>query len=169
MEKLIYESIFRALNRHKVRYLVLGGVAVILHGWTRFTKDLDLMIDYEDPGNVSGFTRAMKDIDFHPHVPVNLSDLGDARVRETWIKEKNAVVFQLGHLSNPLERIDIMLANPLDFKAAYRRRKTVSVRGIEIPIISLDDLIELKEKVARPQDMEDAKCLKNIRYRNEKE
>ncbi len=37
--EIIYEAVFAGLARHKVEYLVTGGIAVILHGWTRFTKE----------------------------------------------------------------------------------------------------------------------------------
>jgi len=62
------------LNRKRVRYLVVGGVAVNLYGIERATGDLDLVVDLEDR-NLKRFIRAMKELGFKPKVPVALNDL----------------------------------------------------------------------------------------------
>lgn len=167
--EIIYESVFASLARNRVRYLVAGGIAMILHGWTRFTKDLDLMLDLDDRDNVGRFVKAMEELGFQPHVPVSLNSLADPAQRSRWQQEKGAIVLNLGHLSHPLERIDIFLSNPLDFKKAYEVKKMVQIRSIDIPVISLEDLIAMKEKAARPNDLEDVKKLRAILYRRQKE
>lgn len=65
MERVFYEDVFRALNRHGVRYLIVGGVAVNLSGVPRMTKDLDLMLDLS-PGNLALFLSAVRDLGYRP-------------------------------------------------------------------------------------------------------
>ncbi len=45
----IYQPLFRALNESEVRYVVVGGVATVLHGYARFTADIDLIVARRDP------------------------------------------------------------------------------------------------------------------------
>lgn len=167
--ELIYEDVFRALHQAKVRYLVVGGVAVVLHGWTRFTKDLDLMLDLDDAGNVRRFVQAAEGLGYRPSVPVALADLADPVRREAWRREKGALVLHLIRPEAPLERIDVFLFNPLAFGGARSRMQVVAIPGVDIPVVSLDDLIAMKEAAGRPQDQEDVLRLKALRYRREKE
>ncbi len=77
MERVFYEDVFRALNRHGVRYLVVGGVAVNLLGVPRMTKDLDLMLDLSSE-NLKLFLSALNDLGYRPRAPVPLEEFADA-------------------------------------------------------------------------------------------
>ena len=167
-DRLIYESVFACLAKHRVRYLVAGGIAVVLHGWARFTKDLDLMLDLDDADNVLRFIRAMERLYFRPAVPVPFALLADPASRGGWLKEKGALVFHLYNEADPLQRIDVFLSNPVDFKKAFQRRKTLKIGNIAIQVVSLKDLIEMKERAGRTHDMEDLEMLKYIRDRKNK-
>src|SRR5690349_20452283 len=92
MERIFYEDVFRALNRHGVRYLVVGGVAVNLSGVPRMTKDLDLMLDLS-VGNLKLFLSAVRELGYRPRAPVALEDFADESKRGAWRREKGAVVF----------------------------------------------------------------------------
>jgi hypothetical protein len=66
----LYEPVFDALNRAGVRYVVVGGVAVVLHGHARLTADLDLAIDLSDvPARKA--IEALMDLGLEPRAPVN--------------------------------------------------------------------------------------------------
>ena len=62
-------KVFRVLNKKKVRYLVAGGVATVLYGNPRFTKDLDLFVDL-DENNLGKLLTAFRALRFVPRVPV---------------------------------------------------------------------------------------------------
>ena len=86
---MLYGDVFRELARRKVRYLVVGGFAVNLHGAARLSYDLDLMIDLT-PDNVAAALDAMAALGFTPRQPVNAADLLSPEKREAWMREKQA-------------------------------------------------------------------------------
>src|SRR5947208_3476940 len=90
------EELLNALNAEAVRYLIVGGVAVVLHGYARATFDLDLVIDLE-PSNLDRALRIFSSRGFHPRPPVAIEAFADADLRRLWIDEKNLRVFSLWH------------------------------------------------------------------------
>ena len=77
MEKRSVEAIVGALNAANVRYLVAGGLAVVAHGYVRFTADVDLILDFE-PANVTRAMKALGSLGYRPRVPVTLNEFADA-------------------------------------------------------------------------------------------
>ncbi len=165
MERVFYEDVFRALNRHGVRYLIVGGVAVNLLGVPRMTKDLDLMLDLS-AGNLKLFLSAVKDLGYRPRAPVALEEFADADKREAWRREKNAVVFTLNDPRDPLTQVDIFLENPIDFESAYKDRRQLEAGDMTIAVVSIESLIQLKARANRLQDKSDIAMLRKIQ--NEK-
>lgn len=86
------EWVVGGLERANVRYLVVGGVAVVLHGYLRTTLDLDLVLHLERD-NVERALKALSGLGFQPQVPVPLSSFADPQVREGWFGDKNMTVF----------------------------------------------------------------------------
>jgi len=162
---MFFEKVFRKLNEHRVKYLVIGGAAVNFHGFIRVTNDLDLMI-LLDKENVNRFSKAANELGYIPRVPVKIEDIADINKREEWIKEKNMKVFSIINPNQDEEIVDIMVMDYIDFNEAYKNKKAISVNGEEIQIISIKDLIKLKEILGRPQDILDIKMLLKIWDRN---
>ena len=158
---MIYLDIFRGLQEHGVRYLVVGGLAMNLHGIPRMTADVDLYVDLEK-GNVDRFLAAMEVLGFLPGVPVSMESFADPRIRETWRREKNMLAMGFVNPSRPVVGIDVFVFEPVPFGSAYERRKRVSVEGetLEIPVASREDLIAMKEGTGRLQDASDVKILR---------
>lgn len=154
-----YKDIFKALHRAKVRYLVAGGVAVNLHQIVRATVDLDLILHLEKK-NVMKFVHVMKKLGYTPKVTVNPKDLADEQKRESWILEKNMMVFSFINPNNPMEIIDIFVREPFPFEKIYGRRKEVKAFGAKIPILGIEDLIKLKRKAGRDKDLYDIRLLR---------
>src|SRR5687768_6656731 len=69
MEKASVEAIVRALNQHQVQYLIVGGLAVVAHGYVRFTADVDLLLGV-DGQNLRRAVDALRALDFRPRAPV---------------------------------------------------------------------------------------------------
>jgi len=156
-----YKDIFIALDRSKIRYLVAGGIALNLHQIIRSTVDLDLIVQLERE-NVLDFVKVMTQMGFVPRVPVKAEELADESKRESWISEKNMMVFSFIHPENPMEIVDIFVREPLPFVDAYSRRKEVEAFGVKIPILGVEDLIKLKEEAGRPKDRYDIDLLKKL-------
>ena len=162
-EKLVlFERIFRELNSNRVKYLVIGGIAVNLHGFSRATGDLDIMISFEEE-NVSRFIKTIKHLNLKPRVSVKVEDFADSAKRNSWIKEKNMKVFSLHNLGNPMEELDVILENDINFNKAYESKDIVKAGSIKIPILSINQLIKQKQNVGRERDTLDVKTLKKIR------
>jgi len=84
---LKFQQFFSALNKKKIRYLVVGGIAVNLYGIERATGDVDIAVDLEDK-NVRKFVEVIKELGFKPGNPVRLGDFADKDMREAWLRKK---------------------------------------------------------------------------------
>jgi len=160
-EHLYYEGLFRKLQEDKVKYLLIGGVAVNLWGIERATKDIDLALAM-DKDNILRFVKSVKELGFTPKVPVEPEELADPQKRKEWQEEKNMLVFSFQHLENPYILIDIMVNNPLAFDQMYARKVEIDSRGIKLPVAAVDDIIKLKEIAGREQDLSDIEALKRF-------
>ncbi|MDE1846414.1 MAG: hypothetical protein KGH53_04020, partial [Candidatus Micrarchaeota archaeon] len=83
----LFEPIFEALEKSGVRYVVVGGVAVVLHGYARLTADLDLVVDWNS-GAAAKIVAALSGLGLKPRAPVDPMGLADSKTRESWLKEK---------------------------------------------------------------------------------
>ena len=92
MTKRSVEVIVGALNASGVRYLVAGGLAVVAHGYVRFTADVDVIFDLA-PENVTRAIDALERLGYQPRAPVPFRDFADPQKREGWVREKGLTVF----------------------------------------------------------------------------
>ena len=162
------QAIFRALNEANVRYLVVGGIAVIAHGYVRLTVDLDIVLHLE-PENVMRAMQALEAIGYHPLVPVQATEFADAEKRRHWIEEKNMIVFQMRHSDPESTRLDIFVKEPFPFNHEYERAYWDEVEGVRIPIVCYDELLNLKRRSGRAQDLLDIEHLLAMEDKKENE
>ena len=156
-----FDLIFATLGKHSVRYLVVGGVAVVLHGHPRFTADLDLVVALDRP-NATAAIHALATLGYHPRPPVPAMDFTDPVKREEWIREKDLTVLGLWSPDFPATEIDLFVAEPFPFDLAYERRTCAAIGANSISVASIQDLIALKTKAGRPKDLEDIRALQAI-------
>lgn len=158
---MFYLELFRRLEEAEVRYLVVGGLAVNLHGVNRLTHDVDLMIAL-DQENLSRFLAVAKRYSFKPVVPVKLEDLADATKVRDWVENKHMLAFGL-RPQNPAEpTVDILVKPPVDFESAYARRVVAEVEGQRIAVASVADIITMKTGTGRAKDQDDIAMLKRL-------
>ncbi|MBI5597540.1 MAG: hypothetical protein HY928_15730 [Elusimicrobia bacterium] len=155
---MFFADTFRALDKAEVRYLVVGGVAVVLHGFLRATADLDLMVDFER-SNLERFFGLLKSRGYLPKAPVPIEAFADAENRRAWREEKGMKVFTVHHPERVGELLDVFSWEPIPFAEAYSRRLIVPMDGYSIFVASMEDLIALKRPVGRPQDLEDIRAM----------
>lgn len=160
---MFYEQVFIKLNRKGVRYLIVGGIAVNLHGFPRVTGDLDIMLDLNDGKSVNGFVEVVKVLGFKPKIPVEVDDFAIPLKRKSWIEEKNMKVFSVYNPSQEIEHIDVLVENLIDFDKAYKTREIVNAGNLKVPVVSIDDLIKLKKISGRKRDEIDIAALKEIK------
>jgi hypothetical protein len=157
------EAILEALNRAQVRYLVVGGVAVVLHGYLRTTADLDLVIQLA-PDNARRAVEVLTTLRYRPRAPVPFAAFAERDTRESWLREKGLTVFSLWSPDHPTLEIDLFVSEPFDFDVAYARALRVPLERTEAIVVSLDDLIALKRQVGRPRDQEDVAALEALQH-----
>jgi hypothetical protein len=165
MEAGSVEAVIRALEDSGVRYLVAGGLAVVAHGYLRFTKDIDLVLALADP-HAGRALDALAQLGYRPAVPVALHDFLDVAKRRDWIENKNARVFPLVSDAHRLTPVEIFLEEPFDFDEAYSRVVRQEVAPLlTAAFVSLDDLLAMKRAASREQDLADIAELKRIHGR----
>ena len=155
------EQVLAELHRADVRYIVVGGVAVVLHGYLRTTADLDIVIKME-PENIIRAVRTLQGSGWRPHAPVDAETFADPRIRRTWVTEKGMTVFSLWNPSIPTLEVDIFVEEPFDFDEVYKRSIRVKLDVTQACIIGLDDLISLKRQAGRLQDLADIEALHEL-------
>lgn len=144
MLSLDFREFIQSLNAHNVRYLVIGGFAVAIHGHPRYTKDLDVWLDSTSE-NATRIVMALADFGF-----------GSVGLTEKDFSEEKQVI-QLGY---PPNRIDLLTyADGVDFEACYADRLTVDVGGVPVDFISLEKLKRNKRTTGRLQDLADLEAL----------
>ncbi len=142
-----FEDMLQFLDKHKVRYLIIGGLAFIYHAKPRYTKDMDLWIDPE-PENVKRANQA-------------LADFGSPFLLDPKnIKE----ILQLGIAP---DRIDLMLdVGGLKFNAAWEKSIKGRYGNSNAIWIDIDSLIRIKGSIDNPRHQEDARVLREVKKRH---
>lgn len=153
------ETIVRVLNDAQARYLIVGGLAVAAHGFGRATFDVDLVIQLQ-PDNVQRAMSALETQGYRPLVPVPASAFADPAIRESWIREKQIIVFQLHSEQHRETRIDIFVTEPFDFDAEYDNALLGDILpGVPARFIRIETLLRMKEEAGRAKDLEDIRQL----------
>ena len=162
MERRSIESIIRALNDADVKYLVVGGLAVVAHGLVRFTADIDVVLD-PDPASQKRAVEALSGLGYRPRAPVDFEKFADAAERRRWVNEKGLTVFSIYSPQHPATEIDLFVEQPFDFGSAYSRAVRFDVApGVPATFVGLEELIDMKRKAGRPQDLVDVEGLRSL-------
>ncbi|OGP31692.1 MAG: hypothetical protein A2073_07000 [Deltaproteobacteria bacterium GWC2_42_11] len=158
---MFYEDLFEKLNKIGIDYVVVGGVALVLHGVVRLTADLDLMVHLEED-NLSKFVNIMNELGYKPKVPVKAEEFVSAKNRASWINEKNMKVFSFFHSEKPINLVDVFIEEPINYNTIQSDAVKIMSGNVSIPVISVKHLIRLKEISGRPQDIADIAALKEV-------
>ncbi len=159
---MFYGEVFKALNKAKVKYVVAGGVAVVMHGYRRHTDDLDLYVLLETK-NLERFFEALRSAGYSPKAPATKDQFMDNKQREKWKKEKGMIVFSFCENDPPFKLIDMFVDEPIKFEEIYKEKAIVKVGSISIPVISVKHLIRLKKQAGRDRDKNDIIQLNEIK------
>jgi hypothetical protein len=139
-----YREMLKCLADERVKFLVVGAYALAVHGYPRATKDIDFFV-WATPENATSLIRALA------RFGAPLRNLSAADFAS------EGAVYQIG--TGP-HRIDIITRiDGVKFEDAYPRRLTVQREGVELPVISRDDLIANKRASGRAQDLADVERL----------
>ena len=138
-------DVFRCLHVHDVRYVVIGGIAAIVHGVPRTTFDVDLLIEASEP-NAARLLKALE----------------AAGIDSAALTTPQQLLAHEITIFKDVVRIDVQTSTPgLSFADAWHRRVEREVSGVPYWILSKPDLIAAKRAVGRPKDLEDVRVLES--------
>jgi hypothetical protein len=119
MKLATFEAIVRAFDAAAVRFIVVGGLAVIAHGYGRVTRDIDLVIQLQ-PESIAGAFKALETLGFLPRVPISASQLADPALHAQWIREKGMKVLNFRSDAHRETPVNLFIEEPFDFEEEYR-------------------------------------------------
>jgi hypothetical protein len=156
------EAIVRSLNEAGVRFLVAGGLAVGAHGYLRFTKDADLVVELT-PENVRAAFDALAAVGYRPLVPITAEQFGDGALRQRLVQEKGMQVLQFWSDRHRETPVDVFVHVPFAFGDEYARAliKSLGDAG-DVRFVSAPTLIRMKQEADRPQDRLDIEQLRTL-------
>lgn len=157
----VYLPLFKALNDAHVQYVVVGGLATVLHGYARMTADVDLVINLEQP-EAERTVRALLNLGLKARLPVDPFQFAHADTRATWIADKHMQVFSFYDPTNPLRVVDLFVHEPIPYKDLAARAEIMDIDGTPVPVCAIDDLIALKRRASRPRDLDDIQHLEEL-------
>jgi aminoglycoside-2''-adenylyltransferase len=139
-----FKEFIQSLNDNGVRYLVVGGYAVALHGYPRYTKDMDIWVEIT-ADNAAKILKALDQFGF-----------GSLNVKASDFTLPDQML-QLGY---PPGRIDILTTLPgVEFSECYPSRTTVDLDGVSVNFIDIENLKKNKKATGRHQDLADLENL----------
>jgi predicted nucleotidyltransferase len=142
-----FSDLIIILNERKARFVLVGGLAVLIHGHFRTTKDMDIFYESSDE-NGRKILDGINDFGFG-YLKLTLDDILD---KSAYIK-----------LGREPVRIDLFCDLPgVSFDEVYRDAIDYDEEGFQLKVIHINHLIENKKKVGRLQDLDDVKKLKKI-------
>lgn len=155
-------DLLRALGEADVRFVLIGGLAVQLHGFLRSTFDVDVTLAMDDE-NLSRFIGVATSFDLRPVAPVAIDSLRNAAQIEQWHREKGMLAFALREPDAGGSVVDVIVRPEVGFDDLEARATKVAFFGHEVRIAAIDDLLTMKRVANRPKDLLDITALEKIK------
>ena len=156
------QQLLSALDRQGVRYLLCGGLAVNIYGVSRSTADIDILLDFTEE-NVDKFLKLIFLLKYLNSIPLPFQNLIDAEARKKAVKEKNLIAYSFFSTLKGRMSLDVLIDVPVTFDDLWERRETRLYEGVPVQMVSVDDLIILKEYAGREQDLQDVILLSRLK------
>ena len=154
-------ELLQSLCDAQVDYVLVGGLAVQLHGFLRSTFDIDLVLAMNDE-NLVRFIDVAKQYGLFPAIPVSIDSLRNADQIEAWYREKGMLAFSLREPQIGGSVLDVLVRPDVPFDQLCLNAVAGELYGRRVPIASIDDLITMKRIANRPKDRLDVVALEKI-------
>jgi len=162
LENMKVAELLQSLAEEHVRYVLVGGLAVQLHGFLRSTFDIDLVLAMDDE-NIARFISVAKRHDLVPSFPVAIESLRDSSQIDQWHREKGRLAFALREPQICGSVVDILVRPDVPFELLLRNAAVGELFGKRVWIASIDDLLTMKRIANRPKDLLDIAALEKIK------
>jgi hypothetical protein len=144
-----------AFEEARVPYAIAGGYAVALHGAVRGTVDLDLVIRLR-AADFRKTEKVLIGLGLQPRLPITASEVFE--FRDEYIRNRNMRDWTFVNPARPSEIVDVILTEDL----ARLKTSRIEVQGQALRVVSIADLIRMKQGTGRPQDEEDVRALRKL-------
>jgi hypothetical protein len=162
MTKSSLEMVVRSLNEAGVAYLIVGGLAVVAHGYLRCTVDIDLLLDFERT-NMAKAAAVFGKLEYSTKSAISVSDLACPILRGRLV-ESGQYVVRLRSPLHDMTGVDVLACDPIGFEAAFARRMVCELASVVmVPICAYEDLLRMKRMANRPIDGVDSMQLEKAR------
>ena len=158
---IIYAKELKDFNKHRVQYVIVGGIAFNLLGGFRATADLDILIEMTQ-ANLSKLAEILREHGYRLLQPVDPMDVLDKKKRQELIRTKNMKTLSFLK-DNSLNQVDVIIESPVSFTRARETSIPVRVDGLRLPVAGIEQLISMKKAAWRPIDQADIAELKILK------
>ncbi len=155
-------ELLRSLSEGHVQYVLVGGLAVQLHGFMRSTFDVDLVLAMNDE-NLVRFIEVAKRFGLTPSIPVPIDSLRNASQVEQWHREKGMLAFALREPQIGGGVVDVLVRPEVSYEQLKRNAVAGALFAQQVWIASIDDLLTMKRAANRPKDILDIAALEKIK------
>lgn len=154
-------ELLQSLTDAQVHYVLVGGLAVQLHGFLRATFDIDLVLAMNDE-NLVRFIDVAKNYGLQPGIPVSIESLRNAEQIGQWHREKGMLAFSLREPQTGGGVVDVLVRPDVTFEKLFANAVEGHLFGRRVLIASIDDLLAMKRIANRPKDRIDIEALERI-------
>lgn len=152
---MFLHKVCQQLDAVKIPYAVVGGYAVALHGAARGTFDVDIAIEWSLK-NLAKVESALKELGLVSRLPIDADSV--FHFKEEYVQKRNLIAWNFYNPRKPIEQVDIIIT----FDLKHHKVKTMQTHEGKVRVLAKDDLIEMKTKSGRQQDLEDVKALEEL-------
>ena len=163
---IIYEEILREFQKQRIKYVLVGGMALNILGSMRSTADMDILVEMSDQ-NLKKVIKILIKNGYKVKQPVDPMGMADQVTRRDWIQNKHMKAFNF-YKDQELKEVDIIIETPVPYEKARKTAPTVKCGRLTLPVISIEHLITMKKKSNRPVDKLDIQDLKRIKTLRER-
>lgn len=154
-------ELIQCLSDEQIQYVLVGGLAVQLHGFLRATFDIDLVLAMNGE-NLARFIAVAKRHGLVPAIPVPLDSLANPDLIDQWHREKGMLAFSLREPRAGGSVVDVLVRPDVPFERLMANAVLGELSGRRVPIASIPDLLAMKRAAGRPKDMLDVIALEKI-------
>ena len=148
------------MEKASIKYVFVGGVAVIAHGYVRTTYDMDIVVALT-PENIEAAFEALASVGYRPKQPITSAQFADRELRERWRRDKQMLVLQFWADEKP--GVDVFVYEPFDFQKEYGAATLEDMgNGVVARFVSVESLLVMKREAGRNKDLADMDALLKI-------
>ena len=155
-------SLLSGLAESAVDFVLVGGLAVTLHGYQRVTMDVHVVLALNN-ANLDKFIDNARRENLRPVLPIAIDSLRDAALIDQWHRDKGMLAFALRGPDMMATVIDVLVRPVVSFEQLKRNAVTKRIGPLSIAVASIDDLIRMKTATGRSKDALDIEELRKIK------